>query len=59
MRHHTAYKTAIILVLLMASMFSVLAVRADDGSGSAGASYLLRPVGPKPIREVESRHAHC
>lgn len=49
MRHHRAYKTAIILALLMASMFSAPAVRADDGPGSTGAGYLLRPVGPKSI----------
>ena len=49
MRHHTAYKTVIILALLMASMFSAPAVQASDGPGSVGAGYLLRPVGPKSI----------
>ena len=57
MRNHRAYKTPIILVLLMASMFSVTAVRADDGPGSAGAGYLLRPVGPKSIAMGEIKAA--
>jgi hypothetical protein len=57
MRHHRAYKKAIILALLMTSMFSVPAVRADDGPGSAGAAYLLRPAGPKSIAMGEVRAA--
>ena len=57
MRHHIAYKTAIILALLMASMFSAPAARADDGPGSAGAGYLLRPVGPKSIAMGEVKAA--
>jgi hypothetical protein len=59
MRHHRTCKTAIIPVLLMASMFSVSAVRADDGPGSAGAAYLLRPVGPKSIAMGEVKAALC
>ena len=57
MRHHIAYKTAIILALLMASMFSAPGVRADAGPGNTGAGYLLRSVGPKSIAMGEVKAA--
>jgi len=57
MRHDTAYKAAIILAILMASIFSAPAARTDDGPGSAGAGYLLRPVGPKSIAMGEVKAA--
>jgi hypothetical protein len=57
MRHLAARKTAIILALLAATMFSAPAVDAADGAGSAGAGYLLRPVGPKSISMGEIKAA--
>ena len=57
MRQHTTYKTAIILAILTASIFSVPAARAADGPGSAGAGYLIRPVGPKSIAMGEVKAA--
>ena len=57
MRHHKACKTAFILALLTASIFSAPAARAIDGPGSAGAGYLLRPVGPKSIAMGEIKAA--
>ena len=57
MRHLKEYKTTIILALLLASMFSAPAARADDGPGSAGAGYLLRSVGPKSIAMGEVKAA--
>ncbi len=57
MRHHNAYATAIILAILMASIFSAPAAMAGDGPGSTGAGYLLRPVGPKSIAMGEVKAA--
>jgi len=49
MRHHRSHKAAVILVFLLASILSAPAARAEDGPGSAGAGYLMRPIGPKSI----------
>jgi hypothetical protein len=50
-------KTAFILALLMVSIYTAPAAWAADGPGSAGASYLLRPVGPKSIAMGEIKAA--
>jgi len=57
MRHHATFIRAIILAILLASIFSAPAARATDGPGSAGAGYLLRPVGPKSIAMGEVKAA--
>ena len=58
MRRNRATKTTMILTLLIASIFSAPpTVRADEGPGSAGAGYLLRPVGPKSIAMGEVKAA--
>jgi hypothetical protein len=57
MRYYDTLKTAIILAVILASIFSAPAAGAADGPASAGAGYLLRSVGPKSIAMGEVKAA--